>query len=398
MTIEQDVLNPNPSAYIELFEVNLSFVGYTLYTETTTPTINVIAGTTAITENYRRTINLNGPNDNSSDIITTDINTFPYNRSILIPASTNYNSGYYGKSRNRLQIIDCDLSSTEYAINFFIYIVKKPVSLVPSDAIVICFYDDIVAGSASGSWQLNWVQAGYTYNGHNSFTLGGLEYPCDDPFNQLIEISINWKNNILYLSINGVQLNCAQSSPKNNGILNFGYGYPDNIKMDLYFSFIRGYDRAIHTTNHTPNLPTSKLYLTNNTSNGAKVQFNKNEYSPWPLEISGLELNSSGSPARPTLTLGNLDSNKQLRKLAYTYNDLVGSEVTYIRTFKDYLGINSNISAPKIKFSIGRKLNHTKKQLQFELRSQMDRENSYLPPRIMLREEFPGLAINRGVS
>ena len=110
------------------------------------------------------------------------------------------------------------------------------------------------------------------------------------------------------------------------------------------------------------------------------------------MVLTGVSLSSTGAPARPTLTLGNLDINKQIRWLIYRYNDLVGCSVTYIRTFPEYLDQPSEISAPALRYTIGQKTSHTNKQITFELRSVMDRQNSYIPQKQMLRSEFPGLS------
>jgi phage-related protein len=419
MTIAQDVLDSNPSPFIELFQLDLSLVGYTQYTETVTPTLNFIAGST-IAENYGREIVVGGPLNTGDewvqyptvfareiDVASVSTHSFPFNNSIVIPASTYANSGRSDGGNpptslngTRLEVIGCNWPSTGYTLNFFVYMEKAH---IPTDlVVVICYYDDIVNGSNSGSWELTWNTAGYATNG-NSFILRGfnfiLEMPFNNPYDQLIGISINWENGTMYMFINGTHVSSSGlPSAKHNGNLFFGMGYADNINTNLYFSFIRGYDHATHTTDFVPTLPTSKLYLTNNTADGQAVQFGGKEYTPWPLMIEGLSATSSGAPARPTLTLGNLDINKSLRKLAYKYNDLIGCELNYIRTFADYLNTQYEISAATLKYIIGRKISHSNKQISFELRSKLDRTKSYLPSRQMLRTEFPGLGTNRNVK
>ena len=162
-----------------------------------------------------------------------------------------------------------------------------------------------------------------------------------------------------------------------------------------YFANLRVYNYVKYSANFTPKIPTGILYFTNNKT---PINFGGNTYLPWPLLLEGLSYSSTGSPSRPTLTLGNLDLNRKLRDLVYQYSDLVGVPIKYIRTFETYLNTNYEIAAPIVDFVVGRKLSHTNKQIQLELRNRIDREKMYLPPKLMLKSDFPGLGTNRNIK
>lgn len=126
-----------------------------------------------------------------------------------------------------------------------------------------------------------------------------------------------------------------------------------------------------------------------------QVSWGGNDYTPFPVAISGISQSSDGAPARPTLSIANID--KTIGQLAFLYNDIVGAKVTYIRTFEPYLNTNSRISLPPLKFFISKKSSHTRTGLSFELRSPLDKERAFLPKRQMLKAEFPGLGINKHI-
>ena len=130
-------------------------------------------------------------------------------------------------------------------------------------------------------------------------------------------------------------------------------------------------------------------------TNIQQVNWGGNTYMPFPIAISGISQTSDGAPARPTLSIANID--KTIGQLAFIYNDVVGAKVTYIRTFAPYLNLTSSISLPPMKFFISKKSSHTRTGLSFELRSPLDKERAFLPKRQMLKSEFPGLGINKHI-
>ena len=139
------------------------------------------------------------------------------------------------------------------------------------------------------------------------------------------------------------------------------------------------------------------------TTNHTAVSFGGTTYNPFPLMIEGISNTADGAPARPTLSISNLYSNtgvliRFIGSLAFLHEDLIGTKVTYIRTFADYLNTASRVSAPPMKYTIAKKLEHNKMSLKFELRSPLDKERAYLPKRQMLKRDFPGLGINKRIG
>lgn len=136
-----------------------------------------------------------------------------------------------------------------------------------------------------------------------------------------------------------------------------------------------------------PALATSIYYFT--PSSGTALTWGGNTYQPWAIQIEGIEASADGAPARPTLSIGNLDANKLIGALVFGYGDIVGAKVKYIRTFEPYLGTSSSL--PPITYYISKKTSHNQSIIQFELRSPLDKERAYLPGRQILKRDFPGV-------
>lgn len=139
------------------------------------------------------------------------------------------------------------------------------------------------------------------------------------------------------------------------------------------------------------------------TTNKTAVSFGGTTYNPFPMSIEGVKSTADGAPARPTIQMSNIANNtgalmKFIGSLAFLHEDLIGVKVTYIRTFASYLGSVSRISAPPMKYTIAKKLEHNKTSLKFELRNPLDKERAYLPKRQMLKRDFPGLGVNKRVG
>lgn len=134
-------------------------------------------------------------------------------------------------------------------------------------------------------------------------------------------------------------------------------------------------------------------YLTPSGTESATVQFNGHTFTPFPMELTGVAETSSEAPARPTLSLSNI--NNIFGSLSFNYTDLVGCTVTYIRTFSTYLGLAGTVSAPPKKYLIRKKSRQDRNVISFELGSFLDSERGYLPKRQMLKRDFPGLGINK---
>ncbi len=129
-------------------------------------------------------------------------------------------------------------------------------------------------------------------------------------------------------------------------------------------------------------------YLTPSGTESATIQFNGHTYEPFPMQIAGVAQTSAEAPARPTLSLANV--NNLFGSLAKEYNDIINAKVTYIRTFSEFLGISGTISAPPIKYVIRKKSAQDRNVISFELGSPMDYERGQLPKRRILRRDFPG--------
>lgn len=139
------------------------------------------------------------------------------------------------------------------------------------------------------------------------------------------------------------------------------------------------------------------------TTEPVAVSFGGTSYIPFPIIISGVESSSDGAPSRPTIELSNVANTtgiliRFIGNLAFLYGDLIGAQVTYIRTFAQYLGYTDRVSAPPLKYFIAKKLAHNRTSLKFELRSPIDKERAYLPKRQMLKRDFPGLGINKRIN
>lgn len=123
------------------------------------------------------------------------------------------------------------------------------------------------------------------------------------------------------------------------------------------------------------------------------ISFGGYEFTPYPIEITNIELTSDGAPARPTLNIATIDH--FVESLAFIYNDIIGAEVTFTETFEPYLNKPTRISMRVYKFLISQKLANPPGVISFELVMPMDNEYSYLPAEQMLKKDFPGLATNR---
>lgn len=137
-------------------------------------------------------------------------------------------------------------------------------------------------------------------------------------------------------------------------------------------------------------------FTPNVAGNGTPIQFGGDTYTPYPIEITGYSSTSDEAPARPSLNISNI--NKVFGMLSFTLQDIIGAKVTYYRTFENYLGQSTKVSAAPLKFTIARKTAHNLAVLSFELRSPLDADRAMLPARQMLKRDFPGLGINKVFS
>ena len=164
-------------------------------------------------------------------------------------------------------------------------------------------------------------------------------------------------------------------------------------------AFIELFDVDLSSTNEG-DLVNSILRFTPMTdgtdlANLHNVMFGGNTYYPFPIQISGISFSSDGAPPRPQLSIANID--KSIGNFVFRYGDIIGTTVTYTRTFAPYLNTSTKISLPPLKYFIAKKVSHNRNILSFELRDFRDKERAMLPKRQMLKKDFPGLGINKYV-
>ena len=81
--------------------------------------------------------------------------------------------------------------------------------------------------------------------------------------------------------------------------------------------------------------PNNIIRIHDGTVNNTNIVWQGNTYLPFPIEVSGYELNSKGTLPRPTFKISNIGG--VLGALSYQYNELVGAKVTRKRTFSKFL-------------------------------------------------------------
>lgn len=132
-------------------------------------------------------------------------------------------------------------------------------------------------------------------------------------------------------------------------------------------------------------MPTgSTLYFTAGLqANLANVTFDGNTYVPLPAIVDGIEINSEGSAARPSLTIANvLSVFKDALGAGNTYQDLLGKKFTRRRTLAAYLGTTTEY--PKDVYFVDRIAGKDAISVNLELASVYDLEGIKLPSRIII--------------
>lgn len=121
-----------------------------------------------------------------------------------------------------------------------------------------------------------------------------------------------------------------------------------------------------------------------------------NEYSPWPLEVSGFA-RTSDKPAMPTVRVGN--ANGSISALCLYFDDLVGAKFIRRRTLGRFLDAvnfaDGNPEAdpteemPPEVWYIERKTGESKIAVEFELASALDFNGVMLPRRQIIANMCP---------
>ena len=149
-----------------------------------------------------------------------------------------------------------------------------------------------------------------------------------------------------------------------------------------------------------------KYYLTNgeidqDNDGDTDIVFNGNTYLAIPIQITGIEFNSSGAYARPTLTIANIpnltktldtDNETVLEDLrvagtagieAFERNDeLIGTKIIYRKTLKSKLSTGEEF--PSQTYYIDRVASENNIIVAFELASPMDIEGAQIPARMVI--------------
>lgn len=136
------------------------------------------------------------------------------------------------------------------------------------------------------------------------------------------------------------------------------------------------------------NLGSTILYFTPVSDDGNSVEFDGQTYVPVDLEATGFEWNGQGALPRPHIKVSN--ANKVFNALVIQYGDLLGSTITRIRTFRQYLDNGSDPDPlgtfPIEKYVISKKVSHNKVFIEWELSASIDQEGKILPGRQIIKD------------
>ena len=124
------------------------------------------------------------------------------------------------------------------------------------------------------------------------------------------------------------------------------------------------------------------------TLNSAPVRFNGIVYSPAPIEATGFEWSGQGKLPMPKLKIAAISG--LAAGLTYQFGDLLGAQVTRLRTFARFLDGQPEadptaVFEPDV-FRIDRKSTQNKHYVEFELAAAFDQQGVRLPKRQVLRD------------
>lgn len=133
-------------------------------------------------------------------------------------------------------------------------------------------------------------------------------------------------------------------------------------------------------------------------TNGAGLVYGGVTYSLLPIAGTEWDFTSSGAPPKPKLQVSNV--NKTLLSAVISLGDLVGAEVTRIRTFAKYLDNGSSPDSNKYigpeRYVVEQKIQHNNQSITWQLSSPLDRFGMLLPRRQVLKDKgFPGVSRTR---
>lgn len=113
------------------------------------------------------------------------------------------------------------------------------------------------------------------------------------------------------------------------------------------------------------------------------------EYVPMPMIVDGLDLNSDGAPARPSLTVANVGSLFSSQLGSFKNDDLIGERLVRRQTLEKYLHGESGDASPPIEFRtqeyiIDRISQEGSVSVAFEMATPFDLEGIKLPRRVVV--------------
>lgn len=132
--------------------------------------------------------------------------------------------------------------------------------------------------------------------------------------------------------------------------------------------------------------PGNKEDLNSITFRDSESPYTVRTYSPFPIEMEGLELNADGATKRPTVTIANIGSNFFSVLEGYEISDLIGQRITKRQTLRKYLADQSNATPPvemtNITYIIDRISSETSTAISFEVTVVYDLEGITIPRRV----------------
>lgn len=132
------------------------------------------------------------------------------------------------------------------------------------------------------------------------------------------------------------------------------------------------------------------LHLTNNSYTDQAIYWQGNEYTPIAMKVEGFEYNSTTSaPAQPTITISNVGG--IITAYVAAYRGLRNAVFTRWRTWKEFLDgeAEENPSAhfPPDRFLFSQKLYESEDAIQWQLKTPLERPNTRLPLRQVLKDQ-----------
>lgn len=133
-------------------------------------------------------------------------------------------------------------------------------------------------------------------------------------------------------------------------------------------------------------------FFSGTTSEYSNIVWAGNTYTAYPLKFSGFEWDGSGKLPTPKVQVANITG--FMTYLNMTYNDLIGTKITRIRTFLKYLDatnfvgdVNADADPtaefPREIYYVDRKVVENSTVVEYELASALDLSNTKLPKRII---------------